>query len=160
VFCGTGRRFVRNLTPQEIQFQIDYILAEKDIRDVNSRSEKFQIMFMSMGEPFLNMANVSDAITILAQKYGNAQLLVSTVGIDFPDPWVVFMRTSKAISRVGLQFSLHSAFEQERDQIIPFKNKFSTLRRLRDAGTAWAKATGRKVYLNYCVTDTNASDAL
>lgn len=159
VFCGTGKRFVRNLTVEEILFQIAHILQDKDIEEVNSRSERFQIMFMSMGEPFLNMANTHDAVSKLHQKYGNAELLVSTVGVDFADPWILFTRLSKAIPKIGLQFSLHSGFESERDKIIPFKNKFSTLRRLRDAGIAWAKATGRKVFLNYCVTDTNASDA-
>lgn len=35
-------------------------------------------MFMSMGEPFLNFANLEEAIERLYEMYPNAQLLVST----------------------------------------------------------------------------------
>ena len=39
-------------------------------------------MFMSMGEPMLNMDNVVDAIKILHKKFNNADLLLSTIGVD------------------------------------------------------------------------------
>jgi 23S rRNA (adenine2503-C2)-methyltransferase len=54
-FCGTGKKFICNLTAEEIVQQIVEVLTDKGIEhDINSRCEKFQIMFMSMGEPMLN----------------------------------------------------------------------------------------------------------
>jgi 23S rRNA (adenine2503-C2)-methyltransferase len=63
---------------------------------------------------------------------------------------------SHDISAVGLQFSIHEAFEAERDKLIPFKNKL-TLRQIRDYGITWFYTTGRQVYLNYCVHEHNSS---
>jgi 23S rRNA (adenine2503-C2)-methyltransferase len=80
VFCGTGKKFIRNLTSEEIISQVTYILKDKDIEDINSKCAKFQIMFMSMGEPFLNYDQVHSAIIALNVYYPNAQLLVSTIG--------------------------------------------------------------------------------
>jgi 23S rRNA (adenine2503-C2)-methyltransferase len=48
---------------------------------------------------------------------------------------------------------MHAMYEEERDRIIPFKNKMG-LRKLRDAGISWNQATGRQVFLNYCVGTT------
>lgn len=64
-FCGTGNKFVRNLTPEEIIYQIDYILSDMNIKDISSKGERFQIMFMSMGEPFLNYKSMRDANIIV-----------------------------------------------------------------------------------------------
>lgn len=73
-FCGTGKFFVRNLTRFEIIKQIEVALStiDCDTREI----EKFQIMFMSMGEPMDNFIEVEDAIFKLAIKYPNAQLIV------------------------------------------------------------------------------------
>lgn len=75
-FCGTGKFFVRNLTRFEIIRQIEVALStiDCDTREI----EKFQIMFMSMGEPMDNFVEVEDAIFKLAIKHPNAQLLIST----------------------------------------------------------------------------------
>jgi 23S rRNA (adenine2503-C2)-methyltransferase len=75
-FCGTGKFFVRNLTADEIVEQITAVLSCIDCAP--HEIAKFQIMFMSMGEPFLNMPNVVNAIRELHKQYPNAQLLVST----------------------------------------------------------------------------------
>lgn len=64
-FCGTGNKFIRNLTADEIIYQIHHILEDKNIVDVNRRGRRFQIMFMSMGEPMLNWDNVEKAIRLL-----------------------------------------------------------------------------------------------
>ena len=53
-FCGTGNKFIRNLTDEEITHQIDTVLKDKGIEDVDNNGGRFQIMFMSMGEPLLN----------------------------------------------------------------------------------------------------------
>ena len=62
-FCGTGKFFVRNLDWHEIVEQVTTVLStiDCDTKDI----EKFQIMFMSMGEPFLNYTNLEFAIEAL-----------------------------------------------------------------------------------------------
>jgi len=155
-FCGTGERFIRNMTADEIVYQIQHVLKDMDIEDVDSRSPKFQIMFMSMGEPMMNWKNVSEAIKELNHLYPNAQLLLSTIGVDNDKTFNGIINLSKAIDKVGLQFSIHQALEGKRNTLIPFENKMS-LRKIRDTGLTWHKETGRPVYLNYCIDGNNTS---
>ncbi len=154
-FCGTGSNFLKNITADTIVYQIKKVLEDKRIQDINSRCEKFQIMFMSMGEPFLNFKNVKEAIEKLNKLYPNAQLLVSTIGVNDDNAFKEFTDLSVNIDKIGLQFSIHKSNDEERDILIPFKKKYN-LREIRDRGTAWMIATGRKPYLNYCVDESNA----
>ena len=78
-FCGTGNKFIRNLTDIEIEEQIRIILDDKEIADVSEKGKRFQIMFMSMGEPMLNWDNVEKAIMWLHVQYPEAELLLSTI---------------------------------------------------------------------------------
>ncbi len=153
-FCGTGKHFVRNLTAEEIVDQIGFTLGHHNIKAMNC--ERFQIMFMSMGEPMLNWDNVHEAIYMLHWRYPNAELLISTVGVDDDQVFAKIIKLSQMIDKVGLQFSIHEATDRQRNLLIPFKNKMN-LNKLRDAGLAWWRATGRKVFLNYCVTEKNAT---
>ncbi|MNM88863.1 putative dual-specificity RNA methyltransferase RlmN [compost metagenome] len=157
-FCGTGNKFIRNLTPEEIVYQIQYLFKDMNIEDINERCPKLQIMFMSMGEPMTNWSNVEKAIYKLNEIYPNAQLLISTIGVNNDAIFSKMIKTSKEISKVGLQFSIHQAFDEDRNNLIPFKNKMS-LRKIREAGLVWSKETGRSVYLNYCVDGKNVTEA-
>ena len=153
-FCGTGKNFIKNISSDEIISQIDTVLKDKNIEDINSKGERFQIMFMSMGEPMLNFKNVKEAIYKLNRKFPNAQLLMSTIGIKDDEVFKEIVSTSVQINKVGLQFSIHKSTDEERDILIPFKKKYS-LREIRDRGMEWNRQTGRKVYLNYCLDDKN-----
>lgn len=157
-FCGTGNKFIRNLTDEEITHQITTVLRDKGIEDVDSKGKRFQIMFMSMGEPLLNWDNVKYAIQTLHSRYPNAELLLSTV---MPDAGFKvrneLLNLSYNISKVGLQFSIHKSTDEERNKLIPYKNKFSLLQ-IRDYGIIWWERTGRHPYLNYCIDGTNATE--
>lgn len=153
-FCGTGKKFICNLTSEEIVQQIQHILKDKNIEDINEKGERFQIMFMSMGEPMLNFDAVEEAIRTLHKLYPNAELLLSTIGPNKPEAFNKLLKLSKEISKVGLQFSIHKATDLERNQLIPYQNKMY-LRQIRDYGILWWKETGRKPYLNYCIDGTN-----
>jgi 23S rRNA (adenine2503-C2)-methyltransferase len=155
-FCGTGSKFVGNLTASQIFQQVQYILMDKGIN--SHKCEKFQIMFMSMGEPMLNWNTVEDAIEIFAHEFKNAQLLISTVGINNCRVKSRMFDIASKYDKVGLQFSIHRGFDEERNKLIPYENKL-TLRQLRDFGTLWANTTKRQVYLNYCVNEENTSEA-
>ena len=152
-FCGTGNKFIRNLTAIEIVDQITMVLDDKGISDVSERGERFQIMFMSMGEPMLNWDNVEMAIETLHLLYPRAELLLSTIAPK-TDAYGRLMSLSKKIDKVGLQFSIHKAYDLARNKLIPYENKH-TLNEIRDLGLLWWKETGRKPYLNYCIDGTN-----
>ena len=152
-FCGTGNKFIRDLTYTEIVEQITNILADKDIRDVSKKGKRFQIMFMSMGEPMLNWDNVEKAIDILNSLYPEAELLLSTIA-PRTDDYGRLIALSKKIDKVGLQFSIHKAYDAERNKLIPYEEKL-TLNEIRDLGLLWWKETGRHPYLNYCIDGTN-----
>lgn len=152
-FCGAGDYFVRSLTPEEIVSQPDQLLSDTGVDP--SSIERLQIMFMSMGEPLLNMASLRDAIRRLHISYPKAALLVSTIG-----PRVDYQRLidiSSIITTVGLQFSLHKSTDETRDQLIPFKAKLA-LKEIAWVGQLWHTATGRTPFFNYCAADDNTSD--
>lgn len=162
-FCGTGNKFIRNLTAEEIIEQINTILTDKNIGDVGVKGGRFQIMFMSMGEPLLNWDNVEKAIDSLNWKHPSAELLISTIAPmngssdETADVFSRLVIISKRIDKVGLQFSIHKSTDEGRDKLIPYKNKFD-LDHIRDLGLIWWKETGRHPYLNYCIDGTNNSE--
>lgn len=154
-FCGTGNKFIRNLKANEIIEQIITILEDKQIKDVSEKGKRFQIMFMSMGEPLLNWDSVEVAIEMLHAYFPEAELLLSTIAPKLNTP--VYSRLidlSKRIDKVGLQFSIHKSTNGDRNKLIPYKDKL-TLEEIRDIGILWWKETGRHPYLNYCIDGTN-----
>ena len=157
-FCGTGKKFVRNLKANEIVEQIEIVLTDKNlINDINDKCKKLQFMFMSMGEPMLNWNEVEEAIRRLNKKFDNAQLLLSTIGCDNDEVFGKIVSLSKEIDKIGLQFSIHKSNDEDRNTLIPFVKKMN-LEKIRDAGIVWWKETGRHPFLNYCVDGTNNSE--
>jgi 23S rRNA (adenine2503-C2)-methyltransferase len=152
-FCGTGNKFIRNLTAIEIEEQIRIILDDMEISDVSEKGKRFQIMFMSMGEPMLNWDNVEAAIEWLHVKYPEAELLLSTIA-PRTDDYGRLIALSKKIDKVGLQFSIHKSNDCERNILIPYEDKLP-LKEIRDLGLLWWKETGRHPYLNYCIDGVN-----
>jgi len=153
-FCGTGKKFIRNLKSSEIIEQILTVLNDKGLLQTIHDSKRFQIMFMSMGEPMLNWDNVELSIIELNKMFPKAELLLSTIGINDNNVLGRILKLSEKISKVGLQFSIHKSNENDRNELIPFMNKL-TLRQIRQFGGIWNTYTGRKVYLNYCIDGTN-----
>lgn len=153
--CGTGRFFIRNLSAREIIDQVDTVIRDSVLGDTKTDDiEKFQIMFMSMGEPMQNYDNLEEAIKVLNVKYPNAQLLVSTSapqGIE--KVFSRFIALSQLIDKVGLQFSVHESLDENRAKLIPTKT--CTLRQISTLGNTWAAFTNRKPFYNYCVHEGN-----
>lgn len=151
-FCGAGDSFVHSLTSKEIVSQVNYLFTE---RGIDAKSvEHGQIMFMSMGEPLLNMKNLDPAIRKLHKLYPKFSLLVSTSApkVDFSH----LIKLSKEISAVGLQFSVHESTDIARDKLIPFNKKLN-LREIAKTGEKWHKATSRKPFFNYCAHENNSA---
>lgn len=161
-FCGTGKKFVRNLSESEIIDQVLHIFDEveqsDDIKwDLGTECEKLQIMFMSMGEPFHNYFAVKGALKKLTDMYPTADLLLSTVAPLEEHALRDFLVLSTGIPQIGLQFSVHQSTDKERTKLIPYSKKLSLVD-LRDYGVAWFIETGRNPYINYCVSGSNCSE--
>lgn len=154
-FCGAGDSFVRSLTAAEIVEQVDYCMHLTGLKAEPKRS---QIMFMSMGEPLLNLKALVIACYQLEALYPRAALLISTSAPDIGEGWTTLFMASANIPAIGLQFSLHESTDEARDVLIPFKKKLN-LREIAAAGMGWHLATGRKPFFNYCAHDGNVSDA-
>ena len=153
-FCGTGNKFIKNISSDLIVEQINTVLEDVGIRYNMSNCKKFQIMFMSMGEPLLNWDNVETAIRELNVIYPNAQLLLSTIAPKKPENFKRLIDLAVEIDKVGLQFSVHKSNDEARTKLIPYVNKY-TLRQIRDIGILFYARTGRKAYCNYCIDGTN-----
>lgn len=154
-FCGTGEYFVRSMTKDEIINQ-PQLLLEHACKDENinvSQIERLQIMFMSMGEPLLNLKHLIPAMEELHVKYPNAALLISSSGprVDY-EPLV---EASVKIPTIGLQFSVHESTDERRNILIPFKNKL-TLKEISKVGEYWWAKTNRTPFFNYCVSAENS----
>jgi 23S rRNA (adenine2503-C2)-methyltransferase len=151
-FCGAGDSFVRSLTSDEIVSQPVRLLADTGVDP--AEMGRLQIMFMSMGEPMLNMRALDAAIRELHQRYPRAALLVSTSGprVDYAP----FRQLSREVPTVGLQFSVHESTDAGRDALIPFKQKL-TLREIAEEGERWVNETGRSAFFNYCAHPGNVS---
>lgn len=153
-FCGAGDHFIRSLTIDEIISQPDYLLEQVDCDP--KEIGRLQIMFMSMGEPMLNLPATSAAIRELHRKYPRSALLVSTSGPR--GDYESLIRLSCDVPAVGLQFSVHESTDEARNRLIPLPGKL-TLAQIAAEGTAWFKRVGRKPFFNYCVHERNGTDA-
>ena len=123
-FCHTGTmKFSRNLNTSEILGQVIYV--KNFLKDWNNKSDKKKItniVFMGMGEPFLNYDNVIKSINVLTDEKGLAfskrKVTLSTSGVvpkilDFKDD-----------SDVNLAVSFHAAFDEVRNILVPINKKW------------------------------------
>jgi 23S rRNA (adenine2503-C2)-methyltransferase len=71
---------------------------------------RLQIMFMSMGEPLLNLKRLIPALRGLYSRHSNAALLISTTGPQISGgQWSDLVEVSREIPTIGLQFSVHES---------------------------------------------------
>lgn len=118
-FCATGRMgFKGNLTAAEILNQILSIPGEHE-ENLNPLSN---IVFMGMGEPLDNWAEVKKALDVLTAEWGLAwspkRITVSTVG-KLPQIKNLLDETD-----VHIAISVHSPFMDERERIMPAQKAF------------------------------------
>ena len=138
-FCATGRMGFRgNLAAWEIVDQVVKIQAD-------SPHPVRGVVFMGMGEPMLNYANVMQAATILSESCGMAiaakAITISTVGIV---PGI--RRFTAQRRRFRLVVSLISADPEVRRSLMPVENTYSTPQ-LIDALREYHEATHRRITL-------------
>lgn len=129
-FCATGKMgFRKNLDASEIISQVYEVKRQTKIEPTN-------IVYMGMGEPFLNYDNMLNSLKILTDPDGLAlpskRITVSTVGFikkinKFADD--LLKDENKSIKNVKLAISLHSTDNGVRESIIPtsVNNKLSDI---------------------------------
>jgi len=135
VFCVTGRLGAgRNLTAGEIVGQYLVLARERRFgpREAN-------VVFMGMGEPLLNVANVSVALDLLAREVAPRRTTLSTAGI-VPGIEALAGRPS----RPNLAVSLSAADDATRSRLMPV-NQTYPLARLFAALKAWPLEKGRRI---------------
>ena len=152
-FCGTGEYFVRSLTSEEIVSQPVHLIEQTGVDPANIR--RLQIMFMSMGEPLLNLKALIPAMRKLHSLYPEALLLISTSGPDVD--YEPLMIEAMFIPQIGLQFSVHESTNERRDNLIPFAKKLS-LQDIAIKGELFHLLTTRSPFFNYCVHPENNSE--
>lgn len=142
-FCATGLMGLkRNLRADEIVAQV---LVMGDLN--RWQDDRFNLVFMGMGEPLANYAPVLQAIRILHDDHGLnlgiRRITVSTSGL------VPQIRSlAEEGLALGLAVSLHATTDALRDQLVPV-NKRWPIRELLDAARDYGKISGRRVTLEY-----------
>lgn len=118
-FCLTGARgFTRNLQTSEI---LDQIIAVQT--HLGSAEKIRNLVFMGMGEPLLNLANVWRALEIIRSPQGlqfsYRHVTVSTAGI-IPEMRQLLARRNF----VKLAISLNAPTEEQRSALMPINKKY------------------------------------
>ena len=155
-FCATGKiGFKRNLSADEIVLQVLYFARQLQV--AGDRVDN--VVFMGMGEPFLNYENVFKAVEILNDKeginIGARSISISTVGIIEG-----IKKIAKFPLQVNLAISLHAPNDKLRDQLIPINKKYP-IKRLWQALEGYLEETNRKVMIEYVmIAGINDSDKL
>ena len=118
-FCLTAKLgIIRNLTAGEIAGQVVAVLKRHDVRIGRDR---INLVFMGMGEPFLNYDAFMDAVRLLVHEVGIAEsrMTVSTSGIM---PGI--LRFAEEPIRPKLAISLNAPNDKIRTEIMPITRKW------------------------------------
>ena len=144
-FCATGTmKRARNILASEIFDQAFLIM--KECERIYGKSLT-NIVYMGMGEPFLNYQNVINSIKYITNKEGlyfsKKRITLSTVGI-------VKMIKKFAIEDTGvhLAISLHAACNKKRTKIMGI-NQTNNLELLKNALKYYYNKTKNKVTYEY-----------
>lgn len=142
-FCASGLMGLRrNLRTEEIIAQVVVMGDFHEWAD-----ERFNLVFMGMGEPLANFEPVMRAIRIVTDErglnLGARRVTVSTSGL-VPE----IERLAGEGLAVGLAVSLHATTDEVRDRLVPVNRRWPIRELLRSA-RAYGRLTGRRVTLEY-----------
>ncbi len=118
-FCLTAKLgIIRNLTAGEIAGQVVAVLKR---HNVQIGRDRINLVFMGMGEPFLNYDAFMDAVRLLVNEIGIAEsrMTASTSGIM---PGI--LRFASEPVRPKLAISLNAPNDKVREQIMPITRKW------------------------------------
>jgi len=148
-FCATGLMgFSQNLTAGEI---VDQVRFMDDLAHRLHDHPVTNVVYMGMGEPLMNYAEVLKSVAILGRQevlsISPRRITVSTVGL------------ARRIEQLGddrapfnLAISLHAAINAKRSRIMPVNRSVRTdIAALRRAIVYYFRKTRRKVTYEYCM---------
>ena len=146
-FCATGYLGrMRDLQPGEIYDQVWHMARQAEAEYGIPLSH---IVYMGMGEPMLNYANVMRSIEHITSPQGLGmsprRITVSTAGIS-----KMIRRMGDEKVRFNLALSLHAANDEKRNKIMPI-NDSNTLESLAEALRYFYAATETRITFEYIV---------
>lgn len=136
-FCASGKLGLeRNLDGAEI--------LEQFVRGI-AVGPYSRCVVMGIGEPLLNLPALEHALDAVRDEIGLGarKITVSTVG--FPDR---LRRLAERKPRFQLAISLHTPFDEQRDELVPLMAGTS-IEDVLEAGDHWFRVTGREVTYEY-----------
>ncbi len=154
-FCATGTMgFIRNLTTDEITSQI--LFWRQYLKTNNIHGTFANIVYMGMGEPFMNWDYVKKSIDILTNMdffgFGQRSISVSTSGVV---PGII--KFADECPQINLAISLHFATDKKRSLYMPV-NFGHDLHKLSDALIYYFTKNKRKVFIEYIMLN-NINDS-
>jgi len=147
-FCATGNAgFQRQLGYDEIIVQALFWARKLKVKG----EQLSNIVFMGMGEPFLNYEAVMKAIDVLNDpeyfKIGARQISISTVGIVEG-----IKRLAKEKKQLNLAISLHAVTDPKRSKLMPINQKYG-INQLLSVVDDYIEQTKRRVMFEYLLID-------
>ncbi|MCS5653024.1 MAG: 23S rRNA (adenine(2503)-C(2))-methyltransferase RlmN [Candidatus Marinimicrobia bacterium] len=144
-FCATAQMgFLKNLTAGEM---IDQFIQIRSLIE----EPRINVVFMGMGEPFLNYRSVIQAAELLHRpdgiNLGFDRITISTVGIV---PKIE--RYTQEGHRYKLAISLNGVRQEQRSMIMPI-SKVHTLNDLLAAARKYASKSRRKLTIEYVLIE-------
>lgn len=148
-FCATGyMERKRNLEPHEIY---DQVVLIRNQAESTYQQPLTNIVYMGMGEPLLNYANVLASVEKITSPEGLGmspkRITVSTAGIA-----KMIKKLADDQVKFNLALSLHAANDEKRNRIMPI-NESNTLEALAEALMYFYAKTENKITLEYIVFD-------
>ena len=122
-FCLTAKLGIRrNLTAGEIAGQVAAVLNRHGVQLAGGNPDRINLVFMGMGEPFLNYDSFMAAFRILSEQMGiaPARMTVSTSGIE-----PAIRRFAAEPVRPKLALSLNASNDTVRAEIMPITRKWN-----------------------------------
>lgn len=114
-FCVTGALGAgRNMRPDEIVGQYRVML-----RQFTDPMDRVNIVFMGMGEPLLNTANLGVALETLYERVSPRRITVSTSGILPGIEWLAGLPR-----RPKLAISLNAPDQERRQELMPIARRY------------------------------------
>lgn len=146
LFCATGRGgFKRDLKTEEITGQV--LFWRQYIKKNKIKGKFDNVVYMGMGEPFLNWENVKKSIQELTDKdlfgFKNRGISVSTAGI--PDKIEKF---SSEFPQANLAISLHFADDIKRSHFMKINRQYD-LGKLGEVLKKYLTKNKRKIFIEY-----------
>ena len=140
-FCLTAKLGIkRNLTAGEIAGQVAAVLSRQQIK---VGQDRINLVFMGMGEPFLNYDSFMASVRLLSGAMGipESRMTVSTSGIE-----PAIRRFAQEPLRPKLALSLNASNDSVRAEIMPITRKWNIAALLEAVGTI---PLGKREYVTF-----------